>query len=66
MTPSLLGLPLDEALALLAKEGVVPEVLYTSGRRVADGGMARIVRVEEGGRRLTCALFPLIKDDASK
>jgi len=55
---SLLGLPLDAALACLRARGVEPEVSYTENPRHPSEGEARVVRVAQDGRRLTCARFP--------
>ena len=55
---SVLGLPLDEALARLRAQGVEPAVEFTENPRHPSEGTARVVRVAEDGRRLTCARFP--------
>ncbi len=54
----LLGLPLERALAVLRARGVEPTVEWTQNPRRPVEGTPRVVRVLEGGRRLTCACFP--------
>ena len=55
---NVLGLPLEEALRRLAKQGVEPEIVYTAGFREKAEGTQRVIRITEDGRRLTVALFP--------
>ena len=55
---SLLGLPLDEALARLRARGIEPEVAFTENPRHPSEGTPRVVRISEDGRRVICARFP--------
>ena len=55
---NVLGLPLEEALRRLAKQGVEPETVYTAGFRKKAEGTQRVIRITEDGRRLTVARFP--------
>ena len=55
---SLLGLPLEAALAELRSRGIEPEIAFTESPRHPAGGRARVVRVSEDGQRLLCARFP--------
>lgn len=59
MMDELLGLPLETALARLKAQGIVPCIQETCAprRAVRPEGMLRVVRVGEGGRRLTAARF---------
>ena len=59
MRDDLLGLPLDLARDILAREGVSPSVETTCapGMRDARGGTLRVVAAHEDGRRLTVAEF---------
>jgi hypothetical protein len=54
----LMGLPLEEALVRLQKEGIEPEIIRVSGWREAVQGRERVIRVGEGGAKLTVARFP--------
>ena len=60
----LLGLTLDQALAACAQQGIVPEVLYTAAlRHPVEMGQFRVVRVQMGGQRLTCARVPELTEE---
>ena len=60
MMKKLLGLPLDKALALLREANVavldVKEISAPRGH--TPRGTLRGVRVENGGKTITCARFP--------
>lgn len=60
MMMPLLGLPLDKALALLREANVaVSDVKEISAPRGnTPRGTLRVVRVENGGKTITCARFP--------
>ena len=61
---NLLGRTLHDALEQLRKTGVEPEIIRTAGFREAADGTERIIRIQEGGRRLTVARFPdMVKVD---
>lgn len=54
----LLGYPLTEAVRRLAAEGITPAVsISRAPRRQDDPGVLRVVRVEDGGKRLTACAF---------
>lgn len=56
---SLLGLPLDLALARLAADGAMPEVRMTQApRRPVETGETRVVSVSEEDNMLLAAVFP--------
>lgn len=59
MRTDVLGLPLDEALEILASECAAPEVILTSApkRREAEGGTLRVVAAADDAGRLTVARF---------
>ena len=64
-TYALLGRPLEDALRILADEGITAQVTWTkafAGQREPRGHRertdARVVRVRDRGRELTAALFP--------
>ncbi|MBQ2992205.1 MAG: hypothetical protein IJD60_13105 [Clostridia bacterium] len=59
MRIDILGLELDQALAVLAQEGVSPDVTITSAprRREETDGVLRVVYADDGGRRLTVSRF---------
>ncbi len=57
MREDLLGLPLERAQALLAAEGITPNVRETCAPRRAAGGCLRVVCASEDGRKLTAARF---------
>ena len=59
MRIDILGLELDQALAVLSQEGVVSEVTVTSAPRRRDetGGKLRVVYASDDGKRLTAARF---------
>ena len=57
-TAGLMGLPLDEALLRLRKEGIEPEIIRIAGWREAAEGRERVVRVSEDRSKLTVARFP--------
>ena len=59
MRQSLLGLTLDEARALLAQEGVCPQVRVTSAprRREETRGVLRVVDASQDGARLAVGRF---------
>ena len=57
MTDCLLELPLETVRSILAKEGIVPEVELTANPRGRQEGVLRVIRVLDGGRKLTCAYF---------
>ena len=59
MRIDILGLELDQALAMLEKEGVRSEVTITSAprRREETGGKLRVVYASDDGIRLTAARF---------
>ena len=65
MRTELLGLALDDAKALLLKEGICPQVRVTSAPRRENGaeGTLRVVYASDDGRSLTVASFlsPLFK-----
>ena len=65
MRTDLLGLALEDAQALLLKEGVQAQVRVTSAPRREDvsGGTLRVVYASDDGRTLTVASFlsPLTK-----
>lgn len=61
----LLGLTLDEALAVCARQGIEPAVQYTAAlRRPVEKGQYRVVRVQDGGKRLTCARVPELTEES--
>ena len=70
MRLNLLGLTLDEARALLAQEGVCPQVRVTSAprRREETRGVLRVVDASQDGARLTVARFldPLSAETAGE
>ena len=59
MRIDILGLELDQALAMLEKEGVRSEVTITSAprRREETGGKLRVIYASDDGVRLTAARF---------
>ena len=59
MRIDLLGLELDQALALLAREGIQPEVTATRSPRRKDESSCtmRVVYASDDGARLTVARF---------
>ena len=59
MRLNLLGLTLDEARALLAQEGVCPQVCVTSAprRQGETRGVLRVVHASDDGARLTVSRF---------
>ena len=59
MRTDVLGLELDCALAVLAGEGIEPQVTITSAprRREKTGGVLRVVYASGDGRQLTVARF---------
>ena len=57
MTGALLGLPLEEALRILAEAGIQPEVEETAPPRGRRDGSLRVVRCRNEGRHLTVAAF---------
>jgi len=60
MMVSVLGLPLDKAVSLLkaanAEEIEIKEISAPRGN--TPRGTLRVVRVENGGKTITCARFP--------
>ncbi len=64
MPDCLLGLPLEEAEKRLLARGITPEITVSRAPRRPDGtGAFRVVRVLDGGRRLTvCAFETAIKE----
>ena len=55
---NLLGLPLDQALEILRREGLAnPRIVYTASRRDDGSGTPRVVRISDDGTIL-CARFP--------
>ena len=70
MRLNLLGLTLDEARALLAQEGVCPQVCVTSAprRQGETRGVLRVVYASQNGARLTVARFldPLSAETAGE
>ena len=62
----LLGLTLEQAVAVCAQQGFEPEVLYTAAlRHPVEKGQYRVVRVQQSGRVLTCARVPELTEDIS-
>ena len=60
----LLGLSLEQALAVCAQQGFEPAVQYTAAlRHPVERGQYRVVRVQDGGKRLTCARVPELTED---
>ena len=60
----LLGLTLEQALEVCAQQGIVPDVTYTAAlRRPVENGQYRVVRVQDGGKRLVCARVPELTED---
>ena len=60
----LLGLTLEQALHLCAQQGIEPAVQYTAAlRHPVEQGQYRVVRVQEGGKRLTCARVPELTEE---
>ena len=59
MRLNLLGLTLDEARALLAQEGVCPQVCVTNAprRQGETRGVLRVVHASDDGARLTVSRF---------
>ena len=59
MRLNLLGLDLEAARALLADEGICPQVRVTCAPRRAEGtrGTLRVVHASEDGAQLTVARF---------
>ncbi|MBQ2834464.1 MAG: hypothetical protein IJE71_07625 [Clostridia bacterium] len=59
MRIDLLGLRLDDALAVLEGEGIVPRVMLTSAprRREETRGVLRVVYASDSGSELTAARF---------
>ena len=59
MRTDLLGLPLEQALRVLAGEGVEPQVTVTNAPRRASEtrGMLRVVFASDDGAKLTAARF---------
>jgi len=59
MRDDLMGLELDSAVAVLAGEGIVPQVTQTDApkRRSETGGALRVVYASDDGARLTAARF---------
>lgn len=59
MREDLLGLTLEQALALLAPAGIEPQVTVTSAprREREAGGVARVVYAPDSGAPLTVAYF---------
>lgn len=59
MRLNLLGLRLEDAQAILADEGVCPQVTVTSAprRRDDESGALRVVYASDDGTRLTAARF---------
>lgn len=61
---ALLGLTLERAQAVCAKEGFAPEVIYTAAvRHPVEHGKYRVIRVRDGGRQLVCARVPELTED---
>lgn len=53
-----MGLPLEKAIRRLSAEGVEPAVFVSRAPRRPEGvGALRVVRVQEGGARLTACAF---------
>ena len=62
----LLGLTLEQALYLCAQQGIEPAVQYTAAlRHPVEKGQYRVVRVQDGGKCLTCARVPQLTEDIS-
>ena len=60
----LLGLTLDQALEVCAREGIAPDVTYTAAlRRPVEKGQYRVVRVKDAGRYLVCARVPELTEE---
>ena len=60
----LLGLTLDQALSVCAQRGIAPAVLYTAAlRHPVEKGLYRVVRVQDGGKTLTCARVPELTEE---
>ena len=60
MTLHLLGLPLEKAILRLRAAGVEPHIeISRAPRRPQQAGALRVIRVREGGRRLTACAFAL-------
>ena len=60
----LLGLTLDQALEVCAQQGIEPTVQYTQAlRHPVQNGQYRVVRVQDGGKCLTCARVPELTED---
>lgn len=59
MRIDILGLELDQALAVLSKEGIDSGITVTSAprRRGETGGKLRVVYASDDGKRLTAARF---------
>ena len=69
MMKSLLGLPLDKALALLKEANVdVSDIKEISAPRGnTPRGTLRVVRIQNGGKIITCARFPdTIKENGNE
>ena len=59
MRENLLGLRLSDAMEMLRREGIDPQVTLTAAprRKEAEGGDLRVVYASDDGRRLTAARF---------
>ena len=57
MREDLLGLELERARAVLAREGIQPRVILTSAPRRAPGGVLRVIHAADDGSVLTAAGF---------
>lgn len=65
MTQTLLGLPLEEALARLRAAGIEPNIIESRAPRRSEGnGALRVVRVKNGGREITvCGFQAALKEE---
>lgn len=56
---SLCGMPLEQVVAALEQQGIVPQITVTCApRRTEDSSrILRVIRVNDGGRKLTVARF---------
>lgn len=59
MRQELLGLPLSRVQEMLAAQGVLPQITFTSApkRANAQGGTLRVVYASDDGLQLTAARF---------
>lgn len=55
---ALRGAPLERALEALRACGLTPDVVFTQSPRRPTTGTARVLRVTDGGARVTAAYFP--------